>query len=124
MLLLLATIIIILIILIIIIIIRYYYCITIIISIISIINIFIYYYRGVRYHLKEFGEGIDRPQNKEELFYLRHAKLRNIIERAFGVIKKRFPLLVNLKNYQFGFKCDLVMFLIHFTQFYSHAISI
>ena len=72
-------------------------------------------YRGVRYHLKEFGEGTDRPQNKEELFNLRHAKLRNIIERAFGVIKKRFPLLVNMKNYHFAFQCDLVMccFILH-----------
>lgn len=72
-------------------------------------------YRGVRYHLKEFGEGTDRPQNKEELFNLRHAKLRNIIERAFGVIKKRFPLLVNMKSYHFLFQCDLVMccFILH-----------
>jgi len=72
-------------------------------------------YRGVRYHLKEFGEGTNKPLNKEELFNLRHAQLRNIIERAFGVIKKRFPLLVNMKSYDFDFQCELVLccFMLH-----------
>jgi len=70
-------------------------------------------YRGVRYHLKE--SGINKPLNKEELFNLRHAQLRNIIERAFGVIKKRFPLLVNMNNYDFSFQCQLIMccFILH-----------
>ncbi len=50
-------------------------------------------YRGVRYHLKEFGHGHRRPQNHKELFNHRHAVLRNHVERALGVIKKRFPIL-------------------------------
>ncbi len=51
-------------------------------------------YRGVRYHLKEFSEtAAGRPQTKEELFNLRHATLRNQIERAIGVLKKRFRIL-------------------------------
>lgn len=33
------------------------------------------------------------PQNKEELFNLRHCKLRNVIERVFGVLKRRFKIL-------------------------------
>ena len=53
-------------------------------------------YRGVRYHLKEWERGNQRPQNKEELFNLRHSSLRNAIERIFGVIKKRFPILVTI----------------------------
>ena len=48
-------------------------------------------YRGVRYHLKEYST---RPlQNAKELFNLRHASLRNTIERAFDVLKKRFPII-------------------------------
>ncbi|KAL5576292.1 hypothetical protein UlMin_017991 [Ulmus minor] len=39
-------------------------------------------YRGVRYHLKEYSTCA--PQNAEELFNLRHAALRNVIERTFG----------------------------------------
>jgi hypothetical protein len=50
-------------------------------------------YRGVRYHLKEFGHGRWRPQNYMELFNHRHAVLRNCIERLLGILKKRFPIL-------------------------------
>ena len=52
-------------------------------------------YRGVRYHLKEFqaGNPLGRPNNREELFNLRHASLRNQVERAFGVMKKRFRIM-------------------------------
>ena len=50
-------------------------------------------YRGVRYHLKEFGSGRRRTQNPKELFNHRHAVLRNHVERALGVLKKRFPIL-------------------------------
>jgi hypothetical protein len=50
-------------------------------------------YRGVRYHLKEFGHGQHRPRDYKELFNHRHAVLRNHIERAIGVLKKRFPIL-------------------------------
>ncbi|KAJ0734418.1 putative harbinger transposase-derived nuclease domain-containing protein [Helianthus annuus] len=48
-------------------------------------------YRGVRYHLKEYSTRA--PKNSKELFNLRHASLRNAIERAFGVLKKRFPII-------------------------------
>nr|GEW00809.1 putative nuclease HARBI1 [Tanacetum cinerariifolium] len=48
-------------------------------------------YRGVRYHLKECSARA--PQNPRELFNLRHSSLRNSIERAFDVLKKRFPIL-------------------------------
>ncbi len=52
-------------------------------------------YRGVRYHLKEWALGNRKPQNREELFNLRHSSLRNVVERIFGILKKRFPLLVS-----------------------------
>ncbi|KAF7372232.1 putative nuclease HARBI1 [Mycena venus] len=52
-------------------------------------------YRGVQYHLKEWKRGKQRPQNREELFNLRHAQLRNVIERIFGVVKRRFRVLVS-----------------------------
>ncbi|KAK2402996.1 hypothetical protein QL285_052472 [Trifolium repens] len=48
-------------------------------------------YRGVRYHLKEYSTR--GPQNFKELFNHRRASLRNVIERCFGVLKKRFPIL-------------------------------
>ena len=48
-------------------------------------------YRRVRYHLKEYSARA--PENAKELFNLRHASLRNAIERAFGVLKRRFPII-------------------------------
>jgi hypothetical protein len=50
-------------------------------------------YHGVRCHLKVFGHGHRRPQNHKELFNHRHVILRNHVERALGVIKKRFPTI-------------------------------
>jgi len=47
----------------------------------------------VRYHLKEQAKANKRPKDKKELFNLRHASLRNIIKRAFSVLKARFPIL-------------------------------
>jgi hypothetical protein len=68
-------------------------------------------YRGVRYHLAEWGRANllyvaltsypgshtyafhGRPCNPKELYNLRHAMLRNVIERIFGVLKKRFRIM-------------------------------
>jgi hypothetical protein len=35
----------------------------------------------VRYHVREQGAANERPQNYKELFNLRHAQLRNHIEK-------------------------------------------
>lgn len=34
-----------------------------------------------------------KPQTPRELFNLRHASLRNVVERVFGVLKSRFVIL-------------------------------
>ena len=44
-----------------------------------------------------------------ELFNLRHAQLRNVIERIFGVLKKRFPIMDSASYYDFPFQVDLVI---------------
>ena len=59
-------------------------------------------YRGVRYHLREWSLGTDRPKNAQELFNLRHSSLRNAIERIFGVLKKRFPILTDSTAYPYA----------------------
>ncbi|KAF7366907.1 Transposon en spm sub-class [Mycena sanguinolenta] len=50
-------------------------------------------YRGVRYHLNEWLRSNQSPQNPQELFNLRHAQARNVIERIFGVLKSRWGVL-------------------------------
>jgi hypothetical protein len=65
--------------------------------------------------LKEWRQGDLAPNTPKELFNLRHSSLRNIIERAFGVIKKRFPILVCMSSYDFKTQCQLVhcCFMLH-----------
>ena len=72
-------------------------------------------YRGIRYHLKEWALGNRKPQNAKELFNLRHSSLRNVIERIFGVVKRRFPLVAAMKAFEFTFQCDLIVcaFMLH-----------
>ncbi len=64
-------------------------------------------YRGVRYHLSEYQER-KPPSDAKELFNYRHSQLRNVIERTWGVLKKRFPILVNMPSFAFAFQVQLV----------------
>ncbi|KAK9065899.1 hypothetical protein SSX86_015301 [Deinandra increscens subsp. villosa] len=48
-------------------------------------------YRNVRYWLGDFRRR--RAMTNKEKFNHAHAKLRNVIERSFGVLKARFPIL-------------------------------
>lgn len=65
-------------------------------------------YRNVRYWLSDFQNG-RRPRNKEERFNLAHARLRNVIERAFGVLKNRFPILKRMSSYPFPVQRNMVI---------------
>ena len=48
------------------------------------------------------------PQNHKELYNLRHASLRNAIERIFGVLKKRFKVLTDQLEYPYGNQVQLI----------------
>ena len=56
-------------------------------------------YRGVRYHLEEFGVGRSGPQNARELFNLRHSQLRVIVECCIGILKERWHMLQEIPSY-------------------------
>ena len=72
-------------------------------------------FRGVRYHLKEWGPGAESPQNAIELFNMRHTKARNVIERAFAVLKMRWGILRSASFYPIKTQIRLIMacFLLH-----------
>ncbi|KAM7479047.1 hypothetical protein LguiA_027260 [Lonicera macranthoides] len=70
---------------------------------------FIAPYRGVRYHLKEFGNGRQAPQNAKELFNHRHSSLRNAVERIFGILKARFAILKMPHPFSFPTQAKLVV---------------
>ena len=65
-------------------------------------------YRNVRYWLSDFRSG-GKAIGREEIFNLCHARLRNVIERAFGVVKARFPILKKMAPYSFVAQTKIVM---------------
>lgn len=72
-------------------------------------------YRGVRYHLKEWGPATQRPTNAQEHFNMRHTRARNVIERAFGVMKMRWGIFRSATYYPIQTQIRLIMacFLLH-----------
>lgn len=48
------------------------------------------------------------PENPKELFNLRHASLRNAVERIFGVLKRRFEILDTAPEFPIQTQIDLV----------------
>ncbi|KAH6822008.1 nuclease HARBI1-like protein [Perilla frutescens var. hirtella] len=64
---------------------------------------------GDRYHLKDFGGQGRHPRNVSELFNLRHASLRNVIERIFGVFKSRFTTFKTAPPFPFQTQAELVL---------------
>jgi len=83
-------------------------------------------YKGVRYHLREQAKAAQQPKNKEELFNLRHAQLRNVIERIFGVFKKRFQILDKMPSYSFNVQVKLILVLValhNFIRYRAHGIE-
>lgn len=68
---------------------------------------FIAPYHGVRYRLSEFAGC--QPENANELFNYRHSSLRSAVERSFGVLKARFPILKLAPPYSFAKQIKIVI---------------
>lgn len=49
-----------------------------------------------------------RPADHEELFNLRHATLRNIVEQTFGIFKRRFAVTATAPEYPLKFQVELI----------------
>ncbi|XP_052627804.1 uncharacterized protein LOC128134288 [Lactuca sativa] len=64
-------------------------------------------YRNTRYWLADFRR--NRALTKEERLNHAHAQLRNFIERAYGVLKARFPILKRMAPYPFPVQRDIVI---------------
>jgi len=61
-------------------------------------------YRNERYHLASFHGRRGGPRGKLETFNYRHSSLRSIVERAFGIMKRRFRILNNMNPYATDFQ--------------------
>ncbi|XP_077251490.1 uncharacterized protein LOC143890692 [Tasmannia lanceolata] len=63
--------------------------------------------RGIGYHLNQIRGR--RPRKAEELYNQRHSSARNVIERTFGVLKKRFSILNSAPMYSYSKQIDIVL---------------
>ncbi|KAL0303512.1 UNVERIFIED_CONTAM: hypothetical protein Sradi_6219300 [Sesamum radiatum] len=63
----------------------------------------------VRYHLKEWDRSAGGPQNKEELFNLKHSSARNVIERTFGLLKVRWGILRSQSFYPIDVQSKIII---------------
>ncbi|KAK9114712.1 hypothetical protein Syun_021509 [Stephania yunnanensis] len=70
---------------------------------------FLAHFRGVCYHLSDFtGQG-RHLENANELFNLRHASLRNVVERLFGIFKLRFTIFKTAPPFPFKIQAEMVL---------------
>ncbi|PKA54055.1 hypothetical protein AXF42_Ash016220 [Apostasia shenzhenica] len=66
--------------------------------------------RRCRYHLSNYRSSMQRRYEKpQELCNHRHAQLRNVIERTFGILKEWFKVLTDMKPFPFKVKADIVL---------------
>jgi hypothetical protein len=56
-------------------------------------------YRNERYHLDNFRGSQGEPKTVQEVFNYRHSSLRSVVERMFGIMKNRFPIMNNMLPY-------------------------
>lgn len=65
-------------------------------------------YRGVRYHLREIRQVGRSPEDKYELFNFRHSSARNVVERTFGVFKRRWRIFDRQHEYSIRTQVKLI----------------
>ena len=65
-------------------------------------------YRGERYYLSEFHRR-GQPWSREELFNRVHSSLRCVIERIYGVWKKRWRILQNMREFPYKSQVKIVV---------------
>nr|CAD1829361.1 unnamed protein product [Ananas comosus var. bracteatus] len=68
-------------------------------------------FRGERYHLSQF-DGNTRARTHRgprDLYNHRHAQLRNVVEKAFGILKKRFKVLRQATPFPYKVQCRIAL---------------
>ena len=65
-------------------------------------------YKKVRYHLREITTAGMQPKDMYELFNFRHSSLRNVVERTFGVFKRRWRIFDRPHEFEFRKQKQLI----------------
>ncbi|KAI0508208.1 hypothetical protein KFK09_014343 [Dendrobium nobile] len=67
-------------------------------------------FRWYRYHLAEYRTDASRRYSvAQELYNHRHAQLRNVVERTFGIWKERFQVLTHMHQFPLAVQADIVL---------------
>lgn len=66
-------------------------------------------YRRVRYHRDAWDSSSIGPQNYKECFNAKHSRARNVIERAFVLLKKRCVVLRSPSHYPLKTQNRMIM---------------
>ena len=65
-------------------------------------------HKATQYHAQEFKRSNRQLASGKELFNYRHSSLCMVIERSFGVLEARFPILSCMANYKESQQCLVV----------------
>ncbi|CAH9100456.1 unnamed protein product [Cuscuta epithymum] len=65
-------------------------------------------YRGQRYHLSEWQNN-HLPHNAKAFFNMKHSQARNVIERAYGLLKNRWAILRSGSCYFMPMTCRIIV---------------
>ncbi|KAK8938373.1 hypothetical protein KSP39_PZI010984 [Platanthera zijinensis] len=66
-------------------------------------------YPETRYHLPDFARGNRPISGRREIFNKAHSSLRSVIERTFGVWKKKWGILRKMPQYTVSKQCVIVV---------------
>ncbi|XP_031741750.1 protein ANTAGONIST OF LIKE HETEROCHROMATIN PROTEIN 1-like [Cucumis sativus] len=66
-------------------------------------------YRGQRYHLQEWQGARNAPAAAKEYFNMKHFAARNVIERAFDLLKDRWTILRGKSYYLVQIQCRTIL---------------
>ena len=66
-----------------------------------------FHHNDVRYHTEQWHDA-PPPEGMKETFNHAHAKVRNVIERSFGVLKMKFRILLNMPSFPEESKLELL----------------
>ncbi|KAL0553616.1 hypothetical protein IC582_007516 [Cucumis melo] len=66
-------------------------------------------YRGQQYHLQERRSAGNATTNAKEYFNMKHSLARNVIERAFGVLKDHWVVLRGKSYYLLQVQCRTIL---------------
>ncbi|KAL0543745.1 hypothetical protein IC582_018849 [Cucumis melo] len=66
-------------------------------------------YRGQWYHLQEWRGAANAPTNPKEYFNMKHSSARNVIERAFSVLKGRWAIIRGRSYHPLQVQCRTIL---------------